>query len=141
MGMTEHDTPQPEEVWTNLSEPEQEACVYFAVSEWSTGMEIEAVRAMGIEDEQLRQLVDKGIVAEKPTWLLFQELADGLESQAKAIRAFSEGDITYRFTENERDILNKYGRYKDIAARKPEEPRYRLTDFTFHDYINSTFGE
>ena len=72
--MTEFNATEPSQIWETLSEPEREACVYFAVSDWKTGVGKEYLDAMSIDEDNLAELVKRGVVEMKPTWKMFQDL-------------------------------------------------------------------
>lgn len=132
--MTESNVKEPSQVWETLSDPEREACVYFAVSDWKTGVGKEYLTSMDISDETLAELVKRGVVEMKSTWKMFQDLADGLEGRANEIRK----DIlspSFKLEDDEREILQSYDRYKSIAERKDEAPRYHLASEKLQDYI------
>ena len=135
--MTEtKDTFQPEQIWSGLSEPEQETCIYFSVSDWRTGVGRNYIEGMGIEDENLNNLVGQGIVETKPTWQLFQEQADQLQSEADTIRQRMNDDpIHVELTDDDRKVLFDYDNYRKVADQKSEEPRYRLASLKLHKYI------
>lgn len=131
---------QPAELWETLSDPERGACIYFAVSDWKTGVGKDYLGAMGIEDKSLGELVKRGVVETKPTWRFFQDLADQLKDKAEAIKTRIHEDPLNRLEDDERQVLQDYDRYKMVADRKNEEPRYHLTNLDFHNYINETEG-
>ena len=139
--MTENkDMRQPTELWTTLSDPEKEACIYFAVSDWKTGVGKDYLDAMGLDSKDIDELTKRGIVEKKPTWLMFQGLADDLRNQVDAIRARMHENPLGGIEEDERKILQDFDRYQSVADRKNQEPRYHLADLDFHNYINETEG-
>ncbi|MBP9759294.1 hypothetical protein KBD45_06375 [Candidatus Dojkabacteria bacterium] len=130
------DAVQPEQLWASLTEPEKEACIFFAVSDWKTGVQKNYTESMGIDNQLLEDLVSKKIVETKPTWELFQELANQLKSETESIRS-KMSDHLYRLQDSERTVLQDHDRYQSIAESKNETPRYHLSDFAFHEYIKS----
>lgn len=135
--MTEtNDILKPEELWASLAEHEKEACIYFAVSDWKTGVGKDFTQAMGIEDKTLDELVNRKVLEAKPTWKMFGDLADGLKSEVEAIRIKMK-DFTYSLKDSERTVLQDFDRFTSIAERKEETPRYHLSDFSFHEYLKS----
>lgn len=139
--MTEtHNTAQSEQLWQSLSEPNRETCIYFAVSDWRTGVAKDYLGAMGIVDDNLNELVGQGVVESKPTWKMFQDEADKLQAEVQGIRDKMK-DHLYRLEDSERQVLNTYDNFTRVAERKSEEPRFRLADQNFHNYINTFQGE
>ncbi|SRR5258708_497333 len=141
--MTENkETIQPEQVWASLSEPEQETCIYFAVSVWETGVGQNYIDGMGIENKELNSLIDRGIIETKPTWQLFQKQADQLRSKADAIRQRMNKDLLRaQLTDDERKVLFDFDNYQKVADQKSEEPRYHLADQSLHNYIEELAKE
>lgn len=139
--MTENKDIAPEQVWETLREPEQEVCVYFAVSDWKTGVGGDYLQAMGAGEEVVGELVKRGLVDKRPTWQFFQEQADLRKAKAEEIRERMHKDILSGLNDDERTLLNDYDRYKSVADRKNEEPRFRLMQEKFHNWINTTFSE
>ncbi|MBI1864124.1 hypothetical protein HYS03_02880 [Candidatus Woesebacteria bacterium] len=134
------DALQPAQLWETLSEPEREACIYFAISDWKTGVDKGYLDAMGLDNKDLEELTKRGVVEKKPTWQMFQGLADGLKNQAGAIKARMHENPLGGLDDDERTILQDFDRFQSIADRKNQEPRYHLADQKLHNYINENQG-
>ena len=128
----------PEEVWQSLSQQEKKVCIVFAVSDWGTGVEKEYLEFMEVEDKEIDELVKREILEKKPTWKIFQELAEQLEDEATKIK---NRDFSIKLSDNERKILQDHSRYVSVAKRKSEELRYRLINQEFHNYIDKMHRE
>lgn len=130
---------QPDQMWAAMSRPQQEASVYFAVSDWRTGVGRDYVDAMGIEGQILDSLVKQGIVESKPTWKMFQDEADKLNAEVQEIRGKMK-DHFYQLQDTEREVLQAYNNFTTVAGYKSEKPRFRLADQRFHNYIRTSQG-
>jgi len=91
---------------------------------------------MGINGQQLDELVTKGLLETKSTWQMFQDEAEKLVPEVSAIRERMK-DFTYKLQEEERRTLSTYENFTSVAGRKSEEPRYHLTDPKFHNFIGT----
>lgn len=139
--MTENkDALQSAQLWETLSEPERKACIYFAVSDWKTGVDKGYLDAMGLENKNVEELTKRGVVEMKPTWQMFQGLTDNLRDQATAIKSRMHENPLAGLEDDERTILQDFDRFQSVADRKNQEPRYHLANQDFHNYINETQG-
>lgn len=140
--MTEQDNPASlEQIWGSLTDTEKEACIYFAVSDWRTGVDSRYTDAMGIEPGTLSDLISRGLVETKPTWKLYQDLADGLRDQANELRERLKQNFLAKYSDDERTILEEFSRFEMIANRKDENPRFHLADQKIHNFIRDTCSE
>ncbi len=135
------DTIQPEQVWESLSEPEQEVCIYFGVSDWKTGVGRNYIEGMGIEDKELSGLLERKIVEAKPTWQLFQEQADLLKSETDAIKKRMHEDLIHiQLTDDERKVLFDYDNYRKVADQKSDSAKGKKRIENGILYVQSTYN-
>jgi hypothetical protein len=130
-----------EHLWGSLTDVEKDACVYFAVSDWRTGVDKGYIEAMGIEEDILNKLVGQGLVETKPNWKLYQDLADQMRAQVQAIRDRLRQNYSLGYTDEERQLLTEYDRFETIAKRKDEKPRYHLADQKIHNFIRDKYSD
>jgi hypothetical protein len=134
--MTEaKDLLQPDELWQSLSDRERIICVQFAVADWKIGVGEDYVDAMGIKGEDLDKLVERGVIEIKPTWQLYQDLANQLRGRAEVINSLLQENPFLELKDEDRKILRDYDRYQSVTGRKNPEPRYHLSSLEFHNYI------
>ena len=130
---------EPDKLWETLSSSQQEACTYFAVSHWGSGVDEEYLDAMGIDKKDIDELVKRDVVDKKPTWEFFQEMADGKRGKVESIRSKKEKDVLYKLDSKEKTILNDFDSIQRVVDSKNNAPRFRLKKKNFHDYIKNSF--
>lgn len=138
--MTEQKT-NPQEAWQTLSESQQKTCITFAVSHWRTGVDKDYLDAMGVTDRDTEELQKRGVLDVRPGWQFFQEFVDEHKDEVTKMRQKFHDNPLERMTEDERNLLNEFGRYESVANRRNETLRYRLADEKLHNFINDSFAE
>ena len=140
--MTEQSTEaEPKEVWQTLSEQEKKTCMYFAHPAWQIGVRKDYWEEMGVSEKDIEGLQKRNILEVKPGWQFYQEFVDEHKAEVEKIRRrLNDDPLTAKTSDIENGLLNEYRIYEEVANRKNEAPRYRLTDKDFYKYINDRFG-
>jgi len=123
------------QAWGSLKEEEKYACVVFAVSDGGSGVAEDYLEWVGVDEQILETLQNKGVIESKPTWQFFQDMADDLEYEAKKIEDNLWNDPDCTLNDEETGILEEYLRCQEIADEREETPKFYLSDENFQQYI------
>jgi hypothetical protein len=134
----------PEKLWASLSDAEKETCIYFAVADWASGVDANYVEAMGTTQDQLGALVAKGVVDKRTGPEFAQEWLDQHRAEIEALEGRVKDYLHFKPLspdESRFSSLVRNAQYRAEQTGGDTEPRYRLKQKQFHDYINQEFGD